>query len=91
MAAAGREKVAAVAAGRSKSRSKVRDAAALDAALASLGSRPAPALARHDDHATDAIMAAAWLRRTHAEPELWQPAALTPHLARTEGWTFGVR
>jgi hypothetical protein len=24
------------------------------------------------------------------DPALWSPAALTPALARTEGWTFGI-
>ena len=31
-----------------------------------------------------------WLRSIAGRPELWQPAALTPELARTEGWTFGA-
>jgi hypothetical protein len=35
-------------------------------------------------------MAAAWLRRVHADPRLWSPRRLTPDLAATEGWTFGV-
>jgi hypothetical protein len=83
--------LAAITAGLPKNRTKVRDPAALDHALAALGSAPHAPLPAYDDHATDAIMAAAWLRRVHADPELWQPPALTPKLARTEGWTFGVR
>lgn len=70
--------------------SKLRDAPALDAALAGLDSRPHVPLARYDDHATDAILTAAWLRRAAHRPALWQPTALTPGIARTEGWTFGV-
>jgi hypothetical protein len=82
--------VAARAAGLRKGLSKVRDAEALDAALAALGSGSHEPLARYDDHATDAIMAAAWLRNVVATPELWQPPALTPAIRRSEGWTFGV-
>jgi hypothetical protein len=82
--------VAARDAGLPKGRTKVRDAATLDRALAALGSDPHGQLARYDDHSTDAIMAAAWLRLAHGRPKLWQPAALTPALARTEGWTFGI-
>ena len=82
--------IAARAAGLPAGRSKGRDRAALDMALAALDSRPPAALARYDDHATDALLTVAWLRRAAARPELWSPAALTPEVARTEGWTFGV-
>lgn len=71
-------------------RSKLRDAVTLDAALAALGCAPHTPLASYDDHATDAILAAAWLRRAANRTELWQPPGLTPHIAQTEGWTFGV-
>ena len=70
--------------------SKVRDGEALDAALVALGSARHTPLPRYDDHATDAILAAAWLRQAAHRPELWQPAGLTPTIAQTEGWTFGV-
>ena len=70
--------------------SKIRDAASLDVALAALGSKPHAALARYDDHATDAILTAAWLRTAVHRDDLWNPAALTPTIAATEGWTFGV-
>ena len=82
--------IAARAAGIRKGLSKMRDAVALDAALAGLGSAPHLPLARYDDHATDAILTAAWLRANAHRPELWSPTAMTPHIARTEGWTFGV-
>ncbi|WP_277978807.1 hypothetical protein [Sphingomonas phyllosphaerae] len=82
--------IAARAAGLRKGRSKLRDAAALDAALAVLGSAAHAPLRRYDDHATDAILAAAWLRARVNEPALWQPRGLTAAVARTEGWTFGV-
>ena len=71
-------------------RGKVRTAATLDAALAALGSAPHAPLARHDDHATDALVTAAWLRTHAGRADLWRPAALTPAIAATEGWTFGV-
>lgn len=82
--------IAARAAGLRKGRSKIRDAAALDTALAALGSRPHVPLARYDDHSTDAILTAAWLRANAARRELWRPPALTEEIARSEGWTFGI-
>jgi len=82
--------IAALAAGLPKGRTKVRDPQTLDRALAALGSDPHAPLAGYDDHATDAIISAAWLRRVHADPRLWAPPSLTRELARTEGWTFGV-
>jgi hypothetical protein len=82
--------IAARAAGIRKGLSKMRDAAALDRALAALGAPPHVALPRYDDHATDAILTAAWLRANATRRDLWTPEGLTPHIARTEGWTFGV-
>lgn len=83
--------IAATAAGLPRGRTKIRDGETLDRALAVLGSEPHTPLTRYDDHATDAILAAAWLRRVGHDPALWRPRSLTPDLARTEGWTFGVR
>lgn len=83
--------VAARAAGIAAGRSKVRDADTLRGALARLGSPDHAPLARYDDHATDAIVTAAWLRTVAHDEALWSPSALTPALAATEGWTFGVR
>jgi hypothetical protein len=82
--------VAAMAAGRSKGRAKIRDEQGLQDALTALGSKPHGGLSRYDDHSTDAIITAAWLRRVSGDAELWQPAGLTRQLAQTEGWTFGV-
>lgn len=82
--------IAARAAGLRKGRSKIRDAATLDAALDCLGSQHHTPLARYDDHATDAILTAAWLRANAEYTELWHPPALTPQIAQTEGWTFGI-
>lgn len=82
--------IAARAAGLRKGLSKLRDAESLDAGLAALGSKPHVRLARYDDHATDAILTAAWLRRNAGRPELWRPPQLSAPIAQTEGWTFGV-
>ncbi len=82
--------IAAVALGLRRGRTKLRDHAALAALFAAAG-EPIPAQhARTDDHAHDALITAAWLARAHHDPALWHPAALTPALAQTEGWTFGV-
>ncbi|MDJ0277308.1 hypothetical protein QLH51_10930 [Sphingomonas sp. 2R-10] len=83
--------IAARAAGVRRGLSKLRDAASLDAALAVLGSPPHVAIKRYDDHATDALVSAAWLRGAAADAGLWQPEGLTSEVARTEGWTFGVQ
>ncbi|KQN91625.1 hypothetical protein ASE90_02175 [Sphingomonas sp. Leaf67] len=83
--------IAARAAGVRKGLSKLRDAASLDAALAVLGSAAHVPIARYDDHATDALLSAAWLRQVAGDGALWAPVGLTPQVARTEGWTFGVR
>lgn len=82
--------IAARAAGARKGRSKIRDAATLDSALAALGSQAHAPLTRYTDHATDALLTAAWLRRAADDPVLWQPNAMTPQIARSEGWTFGI-
>jgi hypothetical protein len=82
--------IAALRAGLPKGRTKVRDPETLDRALAALGSKPHTPLPAYDDHATDALVSAAWLRLVHADRRLWNPPRLTPELARTEGWTFGV-
>lgn len=82
--------IAARASGVRKGRSKLRDADALDRALAAFGTEPHIPLDRYTDHATDAIVTAAWLRNVAGEKALWTPEALTPEISATEGWTFGV-
>jgi hypothetical protein len=82
--------IAAMAAGRSAGRSKIRDMAGLNRALTALDSAPVPGEGPIDDHRSDALLTAAWLRRAAPDPALWRPAALTPGIARTEGWTFGA-
>ncbi|MFM5884707.1 MAG: hypothetical protein ACKOQ3_05155 [Novosphingobium sp.] len=83
--------LAAIAAGRTAARSKIRDWDELDIALGALGSQPAARHAALTDHAADALLTAAWLRQVAHDPALWAPALLTPQLAQREGWTFGAR
>jgi hypothetical protein len=83
--------IAATSAGLPKGRTKIRDPETLDRALIKLGSRAHRPLLRYDDHATDAILASAWLRAVAQDPTCWSPTKLTKDLAQIEGWTFGVR
>ena len=69
---------------------KLRSYEALNRALAELGSAPVTGTGPIDDHSSDALVTAAWLRRVGHESRYWQPADLTPEIARTEGWTFGA-
>jgi hypothetical protein len=70
---------------------KLRSRAELDRALAGLGSRPARLRFEPNDHQTDALVTAAGMRAlAAAEPRAFAPEGLTPDLARSEGWTFGV-
>ena len=82
--------LAARAAGIRTGLSKIRDAAALDEALDTLGSAPHVPIATYSDHATDAILTSAWLRTAATDMTLWNPLGLA-EVANTEGWTFGVR
>jgi hypothetical protein len=82
--------IAALAAGRRAGRSKIRTRRELGEALAALGSPPWRGRGSLDDHKADALLTAVWLRANAHRPELWQPAAMTRTVARTEGWTFGV-
>ena len=82
--------LAALAAGKRKGQTKISEVE-LDARLAMFGSDPhAPLTCRYTDHATDAMLTAAWLRHAHRDPHLWAPADMTEAIARTEGWTFGI-
>jgi len=69
---------------------KIRTYAALGNALDALGSPPVRGEGAIDDHSSDALLTAAWLRRVHKDRDLWHPPSLTPEVARTEGWTFGA-
>lgn len=83
--------IAAIAAGRSATKSKMRDYTALNAALATLGSATVAADGPIADHASDALLTAVWLRTVAHTPTAWNPPALDAELAATEGWTFGAR
>ena len=69
---------------------KIRTAAELDSALAALGSPPAALGHVPTDHQTDALITAAGMRTHLANRKAFAPSGLTPKIARTEGWTFGV-
>ena len=70
---------------------KLRSRAALYLALEGLGSPPARLKFEPDDHQTDALVTAAGMRAlATTEPRAFDPQGLTPHIERTEGWTFGV-
>lgn len=82
--------IPAIEAGRRPGRSKIRSLSELNGALSAIGSPPWPCNKPLDEHQTDALLAAAWLRIAASRPHLWHPAALTRELASTEGWTFGA-
>ncbi len=69
---------------------KIRTAAELDLALSALGSKPARLGHDPTDHQSDALVTAAGMRAHLTHPRAFAPAGLTDHIARTEGWTFGV-
>ncbi|MEO7505507.1 MAG: hypothetical protein ABIT69_10030 [Sphingomicrobium sp.] len=69
---------------------KIRTAEELDLALAALGSKPARLAHVPSDHQTDALITAAAMRAHLTHPAAFAPADLSPEIARTEGWTFGI-
>lgn len=69
---------------------KLRSYEVLNDALGVLGSPPVKGAGSIGDHASDALLTAAWLRHVHGTGDLWHPEGLTPEVARTEGWTFGA-
>ncbi|HAU22268.1 MAG TPA: hypothetical protein DCS24_06680 [Erythrobacter sp.] len=82
--------LAAREAGVAGGKSKMRTYADLNKALESLGSEAVRGRGAIDDHSSDALLTAAWLRKVADEPARWRPTALTPEIAQTEGWTFGA-
>ncbi len=84
--------VAAFAAGHRAGRSKMRTVEELNEALQSpvIASKRYRGSGRIDDHSSDAILTAAWLRRAASCEELWHPPLLIDEIADKEGWTFGV-
>ena len=71
-------------------RTKLLTYADLNAALDVLESPPVDEVGEIDDHSSDALLTAAWLRKVAPEPERWEPSCLTAQIAYTEGWTFGA-
>jgi hypothetical protein len=70
---------------------KLRTRVDLNAALAGLGSKPVRLRFEPNDHQTDALVTAAGMRQLAlTEPRAFRPEGLTPEIARTEGWTFGI-
>jgi len=82
--------IAAIHAGLSRGRTKIRTPGALDDALRTLGVMPHETLSVYDDHKTDALMTAAWLAKAAKNRPLWTPRAMDAKIAATEGWTFGI-
>jgi hypothetical protein len=69
---------------------KLRSRTDLNAALRALGSAPARLRFEPNDHQTDALVTATGMRAHLNHPRALSPEGLTPALARTEGWTFGI-
>ena len=69
---------------------KLRTRADLNQALIGLGSKPVRLRFEPNDHQTDALVTAAGMRAHLRNPLAFSPPGLTPALAQTEGWTFGI-
>jgi hypothetical protein len=70
---------------------KLRSRAELNRALKGLGSPPARLRFEPNDHQTDALVTAAGMRElAMTEPRAFEPEGLTPKIAASEGWTFGI-
>ncbi len=69
---------------------KIRTRADLNAALVDLGSPPWRGRGQLDDHKTDALITAAGMRAHLEHPKAFTPPGLTPRVATSEGWTFGI-
>jgi hypothetical protein len=70
---------------------KLRTLEALNVALKGLGSKPVSLAFHPNDHQTDALVTAAGMRAlATTEPQAFDPDGLTPQIAKSEGWTFGV-
>ena len=70
---------------------KLRSRAELNRALEGLGSPPARLRFEPNDHQTDALVTAAGMRQlAMTAPRAFDPEGVTPEIAQTEGWTFGV-
>lgn len=72
------------------SRTKLLTFGDLNVALEALGSPPVRKYGEIDDHSSDALLTAAWLRKVAGEEKRWNPRFLTAEIAWREGWTFGA-
>jgi hypothetical protein len=82
--------LAAIEAGRRAGKAKLRTVAELNQALAAFASKPVKGSGPIEDHRSDALLTAAWLRHASLRETLWSPPAMTAEIAATEGWTFGA-
>jgi hypothetical protein len=75
-----------------RSVAKLRSVAGLNSALAAFDSRPFTVAkgVEISDHATDALISAAGLRRIAHSPAVWRRTELALPQVRREGWIFGV-
>lgn len=71
-------------------KTKLRTYEDLNAALSQLDSPGVRGEGPIDDHSSDALVTAAWLRKIGHEPAYWRPEGLSAEVACTEGWTFGA-
>jgi hypothetical protein len=69
---------------------KIRTTVELNIALAALGAPPVKLRKTPNDHQTDALITAAGMLAHLTNPRAFDPPGLTPEIARTEGWTFGI-
>jgi hypothetical protein len=69
---------------------KLRSRADLIQALGGLGSKPVRLRFEPNDHQTDALVTAAGMRAHLSYRSAFAPQGLTPALARSVGWTFGI-
>jgi hypothetical protein len=70
---------------------KVRTIAELERCLAALGSKTCvDAAGPFSDHETDALVAAAGLRKIAGDRPVWTPSGLDSLARRAEGWILGV-
>ncbi|WP_252260225.1 hypothetical protein [Erythrobacter aurantius] len=74
----------------SGARTKLLTYGDLNVALEALGSPPVRQYGEVDDHSSDALLTAAWLRKAAKDKRRWEPRFLTAEIAWTEGWTFGA-
>lgn len=70
---------------------KITGRTAMAAAVAHFGCTLSPDMPEQfDDHIGDAIITAAGLSCLAGTASAWNPAGMTPDIARREGWIFGV-